>query len=309
VSAPLEVPELVRQRALSNGSAGQRWLIDLPDVVADLASRWELEVGSAFSGGTASFVVAATDSSGRACVLKVAMPLDIHEEDAFNRSLTTHQRAGGRGCAELLRHSDSPPAMLLERLGPNLHDLGMPLPSVLEAIATTLQRFWRPVAPDIALPTARDQAAWLAAYIESTWNELHRPCERTLIDRALEYCTRRSDAFDETQAVLVHGDAHGWNTLAAGDGRFKFVDPEGLRSEREYDLAIPMREYNEPLLEGDTKRLVRDRAEVLAYGCDADADAVWEWGFIERVSTGLANLKEFTGGEGVAFLEVATRCL
>ena len=109
--------------------------------------------------------------------------------------------------------------------------------------------------------------------------------------------------------MLVHGDAHGWNTLVAGDGQFKFVDPEGLRSDREYDLAIPMREYNEPLLEGDTKRLVRERAEMLATACDADAQAVWEWGFIERVSTGLANLKEFTGGEGHAFLEVAKRCL
>jgi hypothetical protein len=48
---------------------------------------------------------------------------------------------------------------------------------------------------------------------------------------------------------------------------------------------------------------------MLAGRCDADAQAVWEWGFIERVSTGLANLKEFTGDEGAAFLEVATRCL
>jgi len=242
-------------------------------------------------------------------VLKVAMPLDIHEADAFQRSLTAHQLADGRGCAKLLRHSTSPPAMLLERLGQNLHDLGVPLPRVFETITATLRSFWRPVAPDVELPTVSDQAAWLATYIESTWNEIGRPCDRTVIDRALEFCAARSDAFDENHAVLVHGDAHGWNTLAAGDGQFKFVDPEGLRSEREYDLAIPMREYNEPLLEGDTKRLVRERAEVLASACDADADAVWEWGFIERVSTGLANLKEFTGGEGHAFLEVATCCL
>jgi streptomycin 6-kinase len=233
----------------------------------------------------------------------------MHEEDAFQRGLIAHQLAGGRGCAELLRHSDSPPAMLLERLGPNLDDLAMPLPNMLDTIATTLRSFWRPIAPDVALPSAREQAAWLAAFIESTWNELGRPCQRAVIDRALEFCASRSDAFDDTQAVLVHGDAHGWNTLAADDGRFKFVDPEGLRSQREHDLAIPMREYNEPLLEGDTKRLVRERAQILAVACDADAIAVWEWGFVERVSTGLANLKEFTGGEGIAFLEVATRCL
>jgi streptomycin 6-kinase len=305
----LDVPELVRQRALSNGVAGRRWLDDLPDVIADLVSRWDLEVGPAFRGGTASYVAAATELSGRACVLKVGMPLDMHEEDAFNRSLIAHQLADGQGCPELLRYSTSPPAMLLERLGQNLHDLGMPLPRLLETIVATLKSFWRPVAPDVALPTMPDQAAWLAAYIESTWNEIGQPCDRAVVDRALELCGSRANAFDESRAVLVHGDAHGWNTLAAGGGQFKLVDPEGLRSDREYDLAIPMREYNEPLLEGATKRLVSERAEMLATACDADAQAVWEWGFIERVSTGLANLKEFTGGEGTAFLEVATRCL
>jgi len=36
---------------------------------------------------------------------------------------------------------------------------------------------------------------------------------------------------------------------------------------------------------------------------------VWQWGFIERVATGLANVRELEGDEGMAFLEVATRCL
>ena len=109
--------------------------------------------------------------------------------------------------------------------------------------------------------------------------------------------------------MLVHGDAHGWNTLDAGEGLFKFVDPEGLRSEPAHDLSVPMREYNVPLLAGDTLRLVRDRAEHLASLCEVDPEPVWQWGFIERVATGLANVRELEGDEGMAFLEVATRCL
>jgi hypothetical protein len=34
--------------------------------------------------------------------------------------------------------------MLLERLGPNLDRLAMPLPAVSDAITTTLAQFWRP---------------------------------------------------------------------------------------------------------------------------------------------------------------------
>jgi streptomycin 6-kinase len=109
--------------------------------------------------------------------------------------------------------------------------------------------------------------------------------------------------------VLVHGDAHGWNTLDAGEGRHKLVDPEGLWSEREHDLGVLLREYNLPLLDGDTASLVRDRAEQLAALCGADPQRIEEWGFIERVSTGLASLEAFDGDGGLAFLEVARRCL
>ncbi|MET0910427.1 MAG: hypothetical protein ABWZ99_13260, partial [Ilumatobacteraceae bacterium] len=179
----------------------------------------------------------------------------------------------------------------------------------LAAVATTLRDFWRPVDEHVALPSGADKAEWLARYITSTWSELGRPCERSVIDRALGCCERRAAAFDPSRAVLVHGDAHGWNTVAIGGGAFKFVDPEGLRSEPEHDLAVAMREYNEPLLAGDTAALVRARADLLASICDVDARLVEEWGYIERVSTGLACLRDFEHDGGLAFLEVARRCL
>ena len=66
---------------------------------------------------------------------------------------------------------------------------------------------------------------------------------------------------------------------------------------------------HEPLISGDSPRLVRDRAETLAQACSADPQAVWEWGYIERVSTGLANVRNFDNDDGAMFLEVALRCL
>ena len=309
--APLDLSDLVVQRALSNGGAGERWLAELPELVTALADRWRLELGATFCGGTASCVVAATDANGRDCVLKVAMPVDRDNADCFARSVSAHRLAAGRGCAELYEVDWSTRALLLERLGPDLHELNTPLWRLLDTVATTLRSFWRPFSAGHDLPTAIDQTAWLARSITSTWSELGRPCGREVVDRAVTYCDERAAAFDPSRAVLVHGDAHGWNTLDAGDGAFKFVDPEGLWSEPAHDLGVPMREYNEPLLAGDTQRLVRERAGRLAASCgvDVDVEAVWQWGFIERVSTGLANLRDFDDGSGTAFLEVARRCL
>ena len=309
MALPLKVPLLVRQRALAHGVAGQRWLDGLDEVVATLAERWALDLVEALSGGTASYVVAAIDRSGRSCVLKVGMPLNSDEANMFSRSVRSHQLADGRGCAKLLNHDSSVPAMLLERLGPNLHEMSMPVPDILETISVTLRNFWRPIPAEVGLPSGAEKALWLAQYISKMWTALDRPCPQAVIVRALRLCDERAAAFNPSRAVLVHGDAHGWNTLDAGSGSFKFIDPEGLRSEPEHDLSVAMREYNEPLLSGDTPRLVQQRAEFLATRCGADARAVWEWGFIERVSTGLAAIHNFGGDTGAAFLEVAARCL
>ena len=48
-----------------------------------------------------------------------------------------------------------------------------------------------------------------------------------------------------------------------------------------------MRELNAELLAGNTRRLALERADLLARLTGVDAVKIWEWGFVERVSTGL----------------------
>ena len=122
----VEVPELVRQRARSSGSPGEKWLEELPGVLADLVDRWGLTLGSPFAGGTAGYVAEARDSQGAPCVLKIPMTLDEEDRAAFELSLLVQQHANGQACAKLLSLDTDAPAMLLERLGPNLADLEYP---------------------------------------------------------------------------------------------------------------------------------------------------------------------------------------
>jgi streptomycin 6-kinase len=57
----------------------------------------------------------------------------------------------------------------------------------------------------------------------------------------------------------------------------------GRRAEAEYDLGVLMREDPVELLHGDPHR----RERWLAARCGLDATAIWQWGVVERVSTGL----------------------
>ncbi|HEY1651190.1 MAG TPA: hypothetical protein VGG09_04830, partial [Acidimicrobiales bacterium] len=86
----------------------------------------------------------------------------------------------------------------------------------------------------------------------------------------------------DERAVLVHGDVHQLNALQSGGG-FKLVDPDGLLAEAEYDLGVLMRGDPVELLAGDPF----DRARWLAVRTGLDPVATWEWGVVERLSTGL----------------------
>ena len=79
----------------------------------------------------------------------------------------------------------------------------------------------------------------------------------------------------------AYGD---WRLAAVcAPGGFKLVDSDGLLAEPEYDLGIIMREDPLDLLNGDP----HERARWLAARTGLDAAAIWEWGVVERVSTGL----------------------
>jgi streptomycin 6-kinase len=196
----------------------------------------------------------------------------------------------------LLRSAVTLGALLLERLGPSLHDLRVPVERRHEILCDTASAVWRP-AHDLDLTTGEEKAQMLAGLIVEWWEELERPCTRRAVDHALACAERRAAAYDASRAVLVHGDVHEWNALSAGEG-FKLVDPDGMLAEPEYDLGIIMREDPAELLHGEP----RGRAAMLARRTGLDAEAIWEWGVVERVSTGLL-------GTRVGLQPVATQML
>jgi len=267
---------VVRRKALVAGAT--QWLEEFPSLVAGLERDWSISVGRAYQDATEAFVAEATLKGGAPAVLKVLVPRD---GNAVANEITVLRLTNGEGCVRLLRHDHRRGALLLERLGRSLYELAMPIGRRHEILCDVASRVWRP-APDCGLPTGAEKGRWLADFIASTWHDLDRPCSEQAVDDALACASRRVDAHDDERAVLVHGDVHQWNTLEAGNG-FKLVDPDGLLAEAEYDMGIVMREDPVELLRADPYQ----RARWLAARTGLDATAIWEWGVVERVSTGL----------------------
>jgi streptomycin 6-kinase len=271
----MEVPGVVREKALAVGAVA--WLETLPELVREVEAEWEIAVGKAFPDSTEAFVAEATCADGARAVLKLIVPRD---GEAAAHEATVLRLAAGEGCPRLLREDVARGALLLERLGRSLYQLQLPVQERHELLVSAAERIWRP-APASGLPSGAAKARRLAEFIGSMWEELDRPCSERAVEHALACAERRGAAHRDETAVLVHGDVHQWNALEGGESLgFKLVDPDGLLAEPEYDLGIVMRE--DPL-DGD----LRERARRLADRTGLDANAIWEWGVVERVSTGL----------------------
>jgi streptomycin 6-kinase len=272
----LHIPEPVRRKALNAG--GGHWLKQLPGLVADLEREWSITVGAGFADSTEAYVAEATTQTGERVVLKLIVPRD---GEAAAHEITALRLADGDGCVRLLRHDERRGALLVERLGRSLAELGLPIRRRHEILCDLAARVWRPAA-ESALPTGADKGRWLADFITTTWEALDRPCSQRAVQHALTCAQRRVAAFSSANARLVHGDVHQWNALESPDG-FALVDPDGLLADPEYDLGILMREDPVELLQEGPQR----RARWLAARTGLDSSAIWEWGVVERVSTGL----------------------
>ncbi len=282
----LEIPDKLRRNAALMGEAGQTWLADLPQQLAELERRWRISVGQPFGRGSEAFVAEVRTDNGQDAVVKIVVP----GIDPQRQELRILRAADGVGYARLIRGDEALNAMLLEKLGAQLHGLRLPEEQRIQIICATLREAWlSPLPEGPTLPTGADKAVELSRTIEQLWLALGRPCSERLIKRALSYADRRRQAFDPAHCVLAHGDAHEWNTLGAPGSTtgFKFVDPDGACAERAFDLAVPMREWGSVIPDGDLVQLGRQRCTLLARFAAVEPQPVWEWGLVQCAWNGL----------------------
>jgi streptomycin 6-kinase len=288
--AAVQVQPVVRAKARSLGAAGAVWLDRLPGLVAGLERRWSVQVVESLTGGTSAYVGLARTADGDDVVLKVSVP-----DPDFADEIGTLERAGGRSYVRLLAYDEAERAMLLEALGTSLDRSGLPPEAQIEVMSRLLAQAWtvpRAATGRSADPT--DKASGLAGLVRQLSGQLDHPFPSQVVDRALLYADRRAAAFRPDACVLLHGDAAPANALAARAPRpgaetgYLLVDPDGFAGDPAYDVGVALRDWHPELLAADDPgRLARRYAELLATGSGLDAQEVWEWGYLERVSTGL----------------------
>lgn len=295
------VPAAVEQRAKAMGSPGIQWLAGLTKVINGLEKKWGVTAESAMKGGTHAFAARAVSADGTGYVIKIDMPDGFGHAD-FKYAVNALKAADGNGYVKLFDFEETQRACLLEELGRPLKELGYTVNRQMEILCSALKESW--VVPKNS-GLQMGGVEWFKEFLHPTWDEIGRPCPEKVIQKAYEFLESREKSARPDEYVMVHGDAHSTNILEnLTGGGFKLIDPDGLFYEKAADLGVIMREWQEEYL-GDPVRKGIERCEYLSRLTGVEKKPIWEWGYLQNVSTGLLGTKINGSAEAKNMLKTA----
>ncbi len=270
-----------------------------------ITQRYKINTYEPLKGGTSAYVAKVTFQDQSQAILKI--PSIQKDEDVdFKQEIRTLQWFNGQGYVKVLTYDEELDIVFLELLGQPLANLNWSIEMQIKLICETLQKSWKPIELTTGFPAIEETVNWFTNYITTTWRKLHHPCDMDVIQTALDFLKTRQEYFDENRVVLVHGDAHNFNLLQTLDGQdFKFIDPDGIIAEPEYDLGVLMREWIADIAKNPIQK-GKERLMLLVNLTGLDKIAIWQWGFIQCVATGLVCLENGASKEGELLLNVAT---
>ncbi len=270
------IPAYLQQNMLRYGfgAEGTRWLAGLPRHIAELGQKWGLRVGPAFDqDGAASWVAAVELKDGSEAVLKITFP---HDEPRFEAHALRF--LDGRGAVRLLQASEDGFSLLLERCLPGT-DLWSLSEEEGNAVACRmLARMWR--EPDPSAPFIS-----LADYVAQWWDSLPRITAGADYDEdvvAEAVARGRELAASQPRSVLLHGDFHPGNVLAARREPWLFIDPKPMVGEPAYDLAQWLYNRSRFVIQSDDAvAVLRQQIDRFATALGLSPARIAGWAFVK----------------------------
>ena len=266
----------------ARGDSWADWVRALPGTVRELLDEWQLTVDGAPKHGYCSLVLPVRPPSGRPAVLKTGFP----DEESEHEHLAL-QHWHGNGAVQLLRADPHRRALLLERL----HDETLTELWDLEACEVVGRLYGRLHVP--APPQLRRLSGQLIRW-QQQLEELPRsaPVPRRLVEQSLAIA-RDLAGDDSTDGLMIHGDLHFDNVLAADREPWLVIDPKPLSGDPHYEPA-PMlwNRWDEVVASGDVRDAVRRRFHTIIDTAGLDEDRARDFVVLRLVLNAVWELEE-----------------
>jgi streptomycin 6-kinase len=260
--------ELRRRLGRRFGTAVEIWLDALPDVLGDLAERWEIEYESLIQRGSISVVIRCRTAKGCPAVLKVSPERRrvLDEAAALPRWRTVHVPA-------VLAVDENIGALLIEAIQPGTpldESIAYPRMESLVALITALHRDG---LPDPTYESVGERIAYLYDSGKKFYErqpELAELIPPELYQRGRQLAMRL--AANTPTTILLHGDLTPANVLDGGEERgLVAIDPAPCLGDPAFD-AIDL-----VLWRAKDAETIAVRAERLAPAIGAEPERLLEW--------------------------------
>lgn len=272
-----------------HGQQGRKWLVRLPAILAECAKRWDLTLGPPFPNLTYHYVAPATRADGTPVVIKACSPTGEYRVEAAALRL-----CDGHGMAHLLATDATDEVMLLERLLPGTTLLAIvDDDAAMRGAARVMQALWRPVPTVHPFPTMWDWHAGFAR-LRARFAGSTGPLPEALVTQAeaifAEFTATTPDL------VVLHGDLHQDNILAAQRAPYLAIDPKGLIGEPAYETGALLRNWlPDLLLAPDPQGILARRIAVLSEELGCERERIRGWGMYEAVLSACWSLEDNEG--------------
>ena len=274
---PPSVPQSFARATIAlRGAAGAEWLEQLPATLTFCEERWSLRVGPPFPELSYNWAARALCDDGTAAVLKLSFP-----NAEFRAEAEALRLFNGRGTARLLKVDLERGAMLLERL-----EAGTPLTTVEDdeqatsIAADVLGQLWRPVPQDHPFPLVSDWARGLGR-LRHHFRGGTGPMPLALVEEAEALFAELIPS--QAEPVLLHGDLHHFNILAAQRQPWLAIDPKGVVGEPAYDTGALLHNPAELLGTPRPGKVLERRVQKLSEELGLDRTRVRGWGMAQAV--------------------------
>jgi streptomycin 6-kinase len=271
-------PQLARNAREAFGADGERWLANLPRLLAEVAAQWRLELGSPYELSF-HWVTPVRREDGSAAVLKLGPPEPGH----LHVEATTLRCFDGDGAVRLLEHDEARGALLMERADPGtLARQLVPRRDLIAtaAIITVMRRLHRVPVPEADLPRLDERdAASFGQHLRAFPGDGRLP--RPLVEQAAEL--HKELCATASRTALLHGDLHHDNVLRARREPWLAIDPHGVVGDPGYEVGAMLYNPDPQRRDAALLSLVPARIEQLADGLGMPVERVVAWGFVQGV--------------------------
>jgi streptomycin 6-kinase len=211
----------------SHGANGEKWLANLPAIIAELTVKWQIFVEKPFPNLSYNFVAPCVCADKSEAVLKIGFP----EEDSpiFNEAEMLKMFSGS-GAVKLLRFDRERYALLLEKLIPGEH-----LKTIFRADETK--------AVEIAIRVLRkikqEQPPKHEFMPLENWFRGFQQAKNTNFPaQAVSKAYGFYNELKTEQKFLLHGDFHHENILSATREPYLVIDPKGIIGQIGYEISV-----------------------------------------------------------------------